>query len=906
MDALISGVAGRALLLERDSLTSLDVVDPSRRTVRHPSDLQFLFGDATDLRVIEDSDIDSITRELQRASNSECSLDLTLIALDPELSDEIRKEAIEDLEGLLADSLVLRNVESILYGHPFPESADISGAIRLCAIVKGPKARSMYQRLQDHQPSIREVLQSWEAIPTKLFGEAGLRTQFQNQLVREGLFRALALTRETQATVGSFLVNAGLNTSIQALPNYREVLQRWAVPFREPTHILDIRDETDEEGPTESLSQKGRRSRRKGIDRAAVLRNVESQKDLIIESMKSRDLVRVRTFVKELVKYQLKNGEPVFAAKSLCDLACEAKALGMFSLQLELAEESTRVRPDDAWSWGQYADALLRTGRASEALSAYEQATAFGGDYVIRSGRADTLKALGRFREAIEAYERVIDDYPQSVVARNGRAESLKALGQLQRALEAYDAIIADHPEDLFARNGRAGILVALGRLRDALDAYERVIADYPQSVVARNGRADTLKRLGRLAESLDGYDSVIADHIEDAFTRNGRAETLKALGRLHEALEAYDAIIIDYPENVIPRTGRAESLKALGQLQRALEAYDAIIADYPEDLFARNGRAGTLKAFGRLSEALDAYEAIIIDYPDDSVARCGRAETLKTLGRLREALEAYDAIIAKYPENIIASSGRAESLKALGLLQEALEAYDAIVINQPEDVIVRCGRADTLKALGRLREALETYDGIVLDYPHSVVARNGRSCVLGALQRYDEALADLSLDDPTALQDWTGYQIRGMIMLGKGYVDEAVRILQRGVAENPLPLGKEYSRTALAVAQMRQGHFGAAGEILNQVEAQELRPQVSVLRTHCFGKEDQTAMASAALDSLSTKPWSISDELIEELHRRYILKLAPVRNDEWVFDQEIGSILVVANQQAPISNYLS
>src|SRR3989442_2595457 len=107
MDALISGITGRALLLDGDSLTSLDVDDPSRRVFRQPSDLPFLFGDATDLRVIEDSDIDAITRQLQRASNSECALDLTLIALDAELSEEIRVEAVEDLEHLLSDSLVI-------------------------------------------------------------------------------------------------------------------------------------------------------------------------------------------------------------------------------------------------------------------------------------------------------------------------------------------------------------------------------------------------------------------------------------------------------------------------------------------------------------------------------------------------------------------------------------------------------------------------------------------------------------------------------------------------------------------------------------------------------------------------------------------------------------------------------
>jgi tetratricopeptide (TPR) repeat protein len=734
MDALISGIAGRALLLEGDSLTSVDVEEASRRVLRHPSDLPFLFGEATDLRVIEDFDIDSITRELQRASNSECALDLTLITLDSELSDEIRLEAVEDLEHLLRDTLVVGYVESILYGSPLPERADINGAIDLCSNLKAPTTRSLFQRVKDHQPSIRETQLAWDAIPAEFFVGSDQRDEFQHRAVREGLFHSLALTRETQATVGSFLVSAGLNASIKTLPNYRDVLQRWAAPFRESTPVLNVTHDAEEVAEP-SLSQKTRKVRRKSIDRAAVLRNVESQKKLIIRGMQTRDLIRVRSLVKELVEYQLKNGEPVFAAKSLCDLAAEAKALGMFSLQLELTEESTRVKPDDAWSWRQYADALLSTGRGTEALRAYAQADGFGGGAVAKRGRAETLKALGR--------------------------------------------------------------------LRDALDTYDAVIEDYPEDVVARSGRADTLK----------------------------------ALGRLHDALDAYDAVVADYPEDVVARSGRADTLKALGRLREALDAYDAIIADYPENVVARNGRADTLRALGRLHDALDAYDAVVADYPENVVARNGRADTLKALGRLHDALDAYDAVIADYPEN--------------------------------------------------------------------VVARNGRSCVLAALQRYDEALADLVVQTPETPQDWIGFHIRGMIMLRTGRVDEAIEIFRRGVANDPVPLSKEYFRTALAVALMRQGEFGDAVKILDTVEVQDLQPQVKLLRVHCFGENNQTPEASEAFDSISTKPWSIPDELIEELHRRYILKQPPKRSDDWVFDQESTSLLMVANQQAPISNYL-
>jgi hypothetical protein len=253
MNALISGSTGRVLLLDGESLMSFDVEDPSTLVKRQKGDLSLLFGDARDLRIIENSDVESIAAELQRACNSGLALDLVLIVIDPELSDEIRREAITDVEGLFSDQSVLEYVERILYGRPLPKKADIEGALVCCSKTKTPNARAFLQRVKSHQPSISEVSQAWEAIPTEVFGGAENRAEFLSQAVREGLFRSLALTREARASisilikdhpiphiqrlpnpaaVNSLLNNAGANLRIQTLPNYGEVLARWFAPFR--------------------------------------------------------------------------------------------------------------------------------------------------------------------------------------------------------------------------------------------------------------------------------------------------------------------------------------------------------------------------------------------------------------------------------------------------------------------------------------------------------------------------------------------------------------------------------------------------------------------------------------------------------------------------------------------------
>ncbi len=548
---------------------------------------------------------------------------------------------------------------------------------------------------------IAEVSAAWDIIPAKLFGSHEEQAPFQHAAVREGLFRSIVLLRENGSAINTFFLKAGLNPAISSLKNYRPVLQQWISPFREQQTSRVIRHEIEETSETESFD-KGRRKQRKSFNRAVLLENVQSQKALIIEMLHRRELERARKLTNELIAYQLKTGGPIYAVKSLCDLAIEAKTLGLYSLQLELTEQSVKIKDDDAWAWAQYADALLNAQQLDNALEAYEQAYAFG----------------------------------VGIVAKKGQAEVLKAKGQLDAALVIYEEVVAAYPEDVVARTGRAEVLKAKGQFDVALAAYEEAINIHPESVVAKTGRA----------------------------------ETLKALGRFDEALAAYNLIVNEHPENVVARTGRAETLKALGRFDEALAAYEAVIADFPLDN----------------------------------------------------------------------------------------------------------------------------------------VAKRARSCVLMALGRYEQALENLPEGNLVTFGDWVGYHIRGMILLRTGKIDEAIQIFQRGT-DNPWPLHREYFNTALAIALIKRRNFMQAGQVLDKVAAPLLQPQANLLRLHSYGEQNNFERASEAYESLTTNPWSISDELISELHRRYILKEEPRYDDDWVIEQEESTtMLLIADQQAMLSSSFS
>jgi hypothetical protein len=99
--------------------------------------------------------------------------------------------------------------------------------------------------------------------------------------------------------------------------------------------------------------------------------NITKQKHprarVIVEQLEKGNDSRARRFSEQLVRWQLQNGAPVYAAKSLCSLAQEARRFGNTSLQLEWVQRATQIAPEDAWAHGQAGDAYFSMFRFNEA-----------------------------------------------------------------------------------------------------------------------------------------------------------------------------------------------------------------------------------------------------------------------------------------------------------------------------------------------------------------------------------------------------------------------------------------------------------------------------------------------------------------------------------------------------------
>lgn len=232
MQAVISGQAGVALLLDGQELSSLHA-ETGKIVRRHEREIPFLLGSARDLQFLGDIQLPDIGRRLEIATDQADALHLTLILLDRELPHDVRRDAAGELASLLDLDEVQSYVENVLYSHPLPLEADLIGALSSCPGF-ADAARDLLLSLQRFQRAIDEVCSAWEQIPDRAFGDDTNRTSALAIAVREGFFKSLAQLRATDQPVKSFFLNGLRNPAFQHVRHHREILEQWLVPLREP------------------------------------------------------------------------------------------------------------------------------------------------------------------------------------------------------------------------------------------------------------------------------------------------------------------------------------------------------------------------------------------------------------------------------------------------------------------------------------------------------------------------------------------------------------------------------------------------------------------------------------------------------------------------------------------------
>jgi len=221
MDALISGHAGVALLLDGSTLASLHTGSDEALIPRQPEDIGLLLAGAADLELLEDVDLQQVTNHLNLSVKKIDALHLALMLLDRDLSDRTRAQAARALEEVLGFEAAKEYLERILYARPLPANADLAGALRLSWAIR---TTMFFTNLQSLQDAITSVHSEWEQEERRREKSAEELARAHAAAAQRGVLRDLVLKRQAGHTSSG---RAEVAVPDRRLP--------WVVPFAAST-----------------------------------------------------------------------------------------------------------------------------------------------------------------------------------------------------------------------------------------------------------------------------------------------------------------------------------------------------------------------------------------------------------------------------------------------------------------------------------------------------------------------------------------------------------------------------------------------------------------------------------------------------------------------------------------------
>jgi tetratricopeptide (TPR) repeat protein len=767
MDALISGQAGVAILIQGNEITTLGIEDGRGELRYAPAAIPYLLAGANDVVEINSTSRRDVLGRLKLSWQFDRALQLTLIALDRSEEVENRRLSIECLSELFGDHQVLESVGNRLYSAPLPEGSDLEAASLFAQGCRG--IEQFFRDLHLDQGLIQRVRNAWDSIPVSHFDAESAKQEFLEAAITAGAFRLLARAHSDPAAFG--LATIQCHQNLMTLPNYRKILQAWTSPLKPRQVASAIPEPSDIQKQSSREHANRHQPHARFVSTHELFENVKKQKQAIVDLLKKDDIAHVRAYADQLIESQLRTGGPEYAAMSLCDLAQEAKAIHNYSLQVELAQKAVEVAPEDGWAHGQVADAYVCLGQYDNALKSFQLAATFGQPAFAACGRARVLRAIGRLDESLAAFEQVIAAYPEENTAWYGRAEVLRDMWKLDDALHAYDLAIQTFPAEIVPRCGKAAVLKDMGHLDESLNSYDDAIEKLGDDVVPLCGRADVLKELGRLDQALTAYDHAIGAFPTECIPKCGRAEVLKEMGKLDEALEAYSDVAAAFQHDVVPLSGRAETLKRMRRFEQALTAYEDALQRFPDERRLRNGRADVLKRLGRLRDALRTYDDNIKRSPYDIIALSGRADVLKELGELKEAVAAYGVLMTRNPSKQSIRNAKAAVLTVLCHYEEALKLLPVGDPHTREEWIAQHIRGMIFLRRGKLDLALKLFEVSVARIPFASERRYFENALAVAklrMKKFDEAVKSLGQDREPLTNVLRMHAFGGMQRLGE------------------------------------------------------------------------------------------------------------------------------------------
>jgi tetratricopeptide (TPR) repeat protein len=427
-------------------------------------------------------------------------------------------------------------------------------------------------------------------------------------------------------------------------------------------------------------------------------------------------------------------------------------AMGYYRNALRIMRNVTRLAPDHANAWRDYAALLRHAARDLEAAEAEARAAAAPADAWPTARGEQDASQLRHLDEELQGQLTAIPEDQRAGWLRNKllenplNAAALRYLADEEK--RAGDSVRAGHlllralelsPAYLGARAAYAGVLAVRREHMAAYHECARLLIAAPDNFEYRLQRADSAVNIERFDEAKQLYDQLLQEKPRHLGLLRSYGILMKTLGNRDEAAQTFRTLLTHYPNAGAAYYGlnelRANHLTRddVAQMMRRLAAGVPIDASRRAMAYAL---AQTLEGMGEYKASFEAYEfaakesgAIV----EGTNLAHDPATSAQRLDRMRHAFtaSAIAARAATPPANPATTPIFVMGMPRAGstLVEQILASHDQVEGTRELPVV-----SDVIRqiAMSRLLVAPDVYPDRVLEYSRAELDQFGADVIDG------------------------------------------------------------------------------------------------------------------------------------------------------------------------------
>jgi tetratricopeptide (TPR) repeat protein len=257
---------------------------------------------------------------------------------------------------------------------------------------------------------------------------------------------------------------------------------------------------------------------------------------------------------------------------------------------LTIWQDTVEKCPNNPRAHNNLASALLRTGKAQDAIKHSREALRIRPDYAeARYNLGQALVQLGQVEAAVEQYEQALQLKPDYAEAHNNLGAALAGQGRWQEAIGNYEEALRLKPDDAEAHCNLGVALLQQGKTPEAVEQLEQALRIKPDYADAQYNLGTALVQLGRTQEAIGHYEQALRIKPDYAAAHNNLGTALMGQGMPEEAIGHYEQALQLNPEHAYAHYNLGVALEKLGRTPEAIQHYEQALRIKPDLVQAQN-----------------------------------------------------------------------------------------------------------------------------------------------------------------------------------------------------------------------------------------------------------------------------------------------------------------------------